>query len=165
MTSAEWTPSLGAGAGRLDGGQAVQQHGAEDLDHLAVAITGGAQLPAHPLDRGRQLPVLEWRAIPEGARLAGEHRNVMPGGVDGLAPAEGSAVAPTTRPSWRSWMIEIGADLDRPADGLAHPECGREIVERAAWHGTGVGSGGSSAGSNGSIPHIPRAPYTTVHGS
>ena len=41
------------GAGSLDRGQPVAQHGAEDLHHLPVAVRRGAQLATHPLDGGR----------------------------------------------------------------------------------------------------------------
>jgi hypothetical protein len=41
------------GTGGLDRGDAVGQHRAEYLDHLAVAVLGGGKLAADPLDRGR----------------------------------------------------------------------------------------------------------------
>ena len=74
ITSAEWTPSARAlGAGRLDGWKPVAQHGAEDLDHLPVAIRRAPELAADALERVRQLPVLEGGAVPERPRLASEH--------------------------------------------------------------------------------------------
>ena len=51
------------GTGRLDRGDAVGQHRAEDLDHLAVAVFGGGKLAADPFDCRRQRPALEWRAV------------------------------------------------------------------------------------------------------
>ena len=103
MTSAEWTPSRERlGAGGLDRRQPVGQHRGEDVDHLPIAVVGAGELAPHPLQRGRQHPVLERRAVAQGAGLAGQHRHVMPGIVDRLAAAEASGDArPTIRPSWR----------------------------------------------------------------
>ena len=81
------------GAGRLYRRKPVRQHDAEDLDHLPVAVGHGAQLAAHPLERGGQHPVLEWRAVAQGAGLPGQDRNVMPWVIDGLAATEGPAMA------------------------------------------------------------------------
>jgi hypothetical protein len=78
----------GFGAGRLDRAETVGQHRGKDLDHLAIAAVRGLQPASHALQVGRQQPVLEGRAIPQGARLAGKHRHVMPGVVDRLVAAE-----------------------------------------------------------------------------
>jgi len=39
----------GLGAGGLHSGQAIAQRGAEDIDHLAVAVCGALELAAYPL--------------------------------------------------------------------------------------------------------------------
>ena len=49
-------------------------------------------LAAHALERRRQQPGLKRGAIPERARLAGQHRRIVPGVVHGLAAAEDAAV-------------------------------------------------------------------------
>ena len=76
------------GAGRLDRRQPVGEHRGEDVDHLPIAVIGAGELAPDALHRGRQHPVLEGRAVAQGAGLAGEHRHVMPGVVDRLATAE-----------------------------------------------------------------------------
>eukprot|EP01035_Chromulina_nebulosa_P027695 gene27696-biopygen17727 len=48
------TQRLGAGA--LDRGKTVAQHGSEDVDHLPIAIIGFSQFAANPLDTCRQDP-------------------------------------------------------------------------------------------------------------
>ena len=58
-------------AGCLDRGQPVAPHGGQNADHLPVAIGGSGQLPADPLQPGREHPVLERRAIAQGAGLTG----------------------------------------------------------------------------------------------
>jgi thiamine monophosphate kinase len=80
------------GAGRLDRGQAIGQHGAQDGHHLAVTAGRLGELAAHPLERRRQQPGLERGAIPERARFARQHRHIVPGIVHGLAAAEDAAV-------------------------------------------------------------------------
>src|SRR5207244_12315624 len=83
-----------------------------------VAIVRALQLTPHALQAGRQEPVLERRAIPERARLPGEHRHVMPRVVDRLAAAEAAAMfAGDYSVLADDDAIGIGLDLDRPADG------------------------------------------------
>ena len=76
------------GAGGFHRGKAVGQHRVEDVDHLAIAVISARKLPPHTLDRGRQHPVLERRAVAQGAGFAHQHRHVVPGVVDRLATAE-----------------------------------------------------------------------------
>src|SRR4029450_2261876 len=78
---------LGAGSS-LDCGQAVGQNGVEDVDHLPIAVVDNGKLAPYTFHRGRQHPVLEGRAVAQGAGFAGEHWHVMPGIVDRLATAE-----------------------------------------------------------------------------
>ena len=105
------------GAGRLDRGQPVAQHRGEDVDHLPVAIVGAGELAAHPLQAGRQHPVLERRAVPQRPGLAGQHRHVVPGIVDRLVAAEAAAML-ADDPAVLAELdpIGIGTDLDRAAD-------------------------------------------------
>ena len=77
------------GTRSLHGLEPVGQHGAEDVDHLAVSVRHPAEPALHASHGGRQLPLLERRAVPERARLAREHGHVVPGVVDHLVPPEG----------------------------------------------------------------------------
>ena len=65
------------GAGCVHGVEPVGENGAEDIDNLTVAARLLLQLALNAPDRGRQLPFLERRAIPQRARLACEDRDVM----------------------------------------------------------------------------------------
>ena len=103
--------------GRLDRGQAIAEHGGEDVDHLPVAVVGAGELAPDALDRGGQDPVLEGRAVAQGAGLAGEHRHVVPGIEDRLATAEGAWMLADDAPVLADFdPVGIGTDLDRPAD-------------------------------------------------
>ena len=66
------------GAGGLDRRQAVGEHRGEDLDHLPVAVVGPGELAPSTLQRRRQHPILEWRAVAERPGLARQDRHVMP---------------------------------------------------------------------------------------
>jgi len=55
---------------------------------LPVAVMHGLELSAHFLHGGRQNPVVERSAIPQGSRLAGQNRHIMPRIIDRLATAE-----------------------------------------------------------------------------
>jgi hypothetical protein len=61
------------GAGGLHRIEPVDQHGAEDVDHLAITVRYTAEPELHAPHRRRQVPLLERRAVPERAWLAGEH--------------------------------------------------------------------------------------------
>ena len=106
------------GAGRLDGGEAVGQHGAQDVHRLAVTAGRLGELATHPLERRRQQPGLERGAVPERAGLASEHRHVVPGVVHGLAAPEDSAVLTDDAAVLAQLdAVGVGPDLDRPAHG------------------------------------------------
>jgi len=51
------------GADRLHRLDAVAEHGAEDLDHLAVAVRNLPELAPNALEEGRQGPFLEGRPV------------------------------------------------------------------------------------------------------
>ena len=87
-------------AGGLDRRQPVGQHGGEDLDHLPVAVVGAGELAADLVERRRQHPVLERRAVAQRAGLARQHRHVMPGVVGRFAAPELARVfgRPSARP-------------------------------------------------------------------
>jgi hypothetical protein len=106
-------------AGGLDRGQSIRQHGGEDGDHLAIAIVGSGELAAHPLQGGRQHPVLERRAVAQSAGLAGQHRDVVPRIVDRLAAPVAARM--------------LGDDAPVPRVGLRPPEdrLRRRICRRA----------------------------------
>jgi len=59
------------GASGLDRWQSVIENCREDFHHLPIAIGGAGELAADLLYSGRQDPVLERRAIPQSAGLAG----------------------------------------------------------------------------------------------
>ena len=110
----------GIGTGSIHRIQSIDRDHAQDLDHLPVAVRHLAKLALHAPDRWRQVPVLEGGAIPEGAGLASQNRNVMQRVVDGLVAPEGSgvlthdfSVLPELDP------LGIGTDLDRSANGPA----------------------------------------------
>src|SRR5271165_4718843 len=87
------------------------------FDHLPVAVVRTGKLAPHSIERRRQHPVLEWRAVAQSARLARQNRHVMPGIVDRLA-------APITAWMFRhhapvladDYAIGVGMDFDRAAD-------------------------------------------------
>ena len=68
-----------------------------------------------------QNPILERRPIPKGTRLAGQHRNIVPGVEHGLVTAE-SATVFSDGPAVLAKLdpFRIGADLDRAADGTGY---------------------------------------------
>ena len=150
MTSAEWTPWLQRfGAGGLDRRQPVGQHRGQDVDHLPIAVVGAGELAADPSSRGRQHPVLERRAIAQGAGLAGQHRHVVPGIVDRLVAPEGARMlADDPAVLAHHDAIGIGADLDRPADRAALPPstcCCRSAPGRS-WRPTPAPHGSRRTG-------------------
>ncbi|KMO44973.1 hypothetical protein VQ03_00360 [Methylobacterium tarhaniae] len=109
------------GADRFDRGEAVAEHGGEDLDHLAVAVGAAGELAADPFEGGGQDPVLERCAVAQRAGLAGEHGDVMPGVEHRLAAAEGPRVLGDDAPVLADLdALGIGAHLDRATDGRGH---------------------------------------------
>lgn len=136
-------------AGRFDGVDAITEHGAEDLDHLAVAPVLAFQLALNTAQRRRQLPSLEGCAVAQRARFARQDGYVMQGIVDGVVASEDPimasdnlAVLPAFQP------VGVSPDLDRPPDspgidripvlveahetGLGHRRWNRvEAIERA----------------------------------
>ena len=103
----------------LDRRQAVAQHRCEDVDHLAIAISGASKLAAHTLESGGQDPVLERRTVPQRARLAGQNRHIVPGIEHRLVAPEATAVI-ADDPTVLTQLdpIGIGADLHRPPDRM-----------------------------------------------
>lgn len=79
-------------AGRLDRAQSVGQNAGEDRHHLPVAVIGRLELAAHLFHCRRQDPAKERRAVAQSARLAGQHRHVVPGIVDDLVAAEAAGM-------------------------------------------------------------------------
>ena len=51
------------GAGGFDRWQTVDEHGGKNSDHLPVAVVGSGEFAPYPLQRARQHPVLERRAV------------------------------------------------------------------------------------------------------
>ena len=66
------------GAGGLDRRQTMIEHRAEHFDELLIAVGMLLQLCANLSQRGRQIPILERRAVAQCARLAHQHRQIMP---------------------------------------------------------------------------------------
>ena len=58
----------------LDPLQPIGEHRREHPHEPAVGFIAGPGLAAKPGQRRRQLPVLERRAVPQRARLLGQHR-------------------------------------------------------------------------------------------
>src|SRR3954464_6159082 len=76
------------GTSRLYRRQSVGEHRGEDLAHLPIAVVAAGELAPHALHGGRQHPILEGCAVAQGAGLAGEHRDVMPGVIERIAATE-----------------------------------------------------------------------------
>src|SRR5437660_8722377 len=81
-TSAEWTPCAVASV------QAASTAGSPSVSTAVrmsticrLPVVDAGELAPHAFHRGRQNPVLEGRAVAQGAWLAGEHRHVVPGVV------------------------------------------------------------------------------------
>src|SRR5690606_26616996 len=105
-------------AGGLDGAYPVGQHAGEDLHHLPVAIVCCLELAAYLLHGRRQDPSPERRAVAQAARLARQHRHVVPGIVDHLAaPERTGMIADDYTVLADDDPVGIGMDLDRPAHG------------------------------------------------
>ena len=104
-------------AGGFDRCQPIGQHGRQDGYHLPVTIIGSGEPSPHPLQRGRQDPVSERCTITQRARLAGQHRHVMPRIIDRLAPAVAAAMFCDDNPVLANDdPVGVGMDLDRPTD-------------------------------------------------
>ena len=104
-------------AGGFYCGQPVTQHCGEDLDHLPVAVVGAGKLAPHAVERRRQHPVLEWRAVAQSARLARQNWHIMPGIVDRLAAPKAARMLRHDAPVLADHdAIGVGVDFDRTAD-------------------------------------------------
>src|ERR1700727_2721564 len=119
-TSAEWTPWTIASA------QAASTAGSPS-ESTAVRMSTICRLPSSAsasLRRTRSIaagkhPVFEGRTVTQGARLAGEHRHVMPRIVDRLATAERSRMFSDDPPVLADHDAGgIGMDFDRTPDGI-----------------------------------------------
>src|SRR4029077_236544 len=93
------------------------------IDHLSIAIVDTGELAPYTFHRGRQHPVLEGRAVAQGAGFADEHRHVMPGIVDRLTTAERARMLgddPTVLADYDA--VGIGMNLDGPSNrARCHP--------------------------------------------
>ena len=118
-TSAEWTPWLRASLQAAStAASPSRKHRGEDIDHLAIAIVLASEFAPDALHGGRQQPVLEGRAIAKSAGFTDQYRHVMPGIVDRLATAEGTAMLGDNPPVLADDdAVGIGLDLDWPPDG------------------------------------------------
>ena len=81
------------GTGRLDRIEPGLGHRRQDVDELAIAVVMAGQPAADLRQRRRQVPVAERVAVAQRAGLPGQHRQVMPGIVGGLAAAEAAGSA------------------------------------------------------------------------
>ena len=106
------------GAGGFDRGQSVGEHRGEDLDHLPVAVVGAGELAPDAVQRRRQHPILERRAIAQRTWLARQNRHVMPGVVHGMPTAEGPLMLGDDPPVLADDdAVGVGVDVDRATDG------------------------------------------------
>lgn len=126
------------GAGGFDGLQTIDEHGAEDLDHLPVAAGLSFELALHAAQGRWQFPILERRPVAQCAGLADQNRDVVEWIVDRPGAAEGAIMPahdPAVLPAFQS--VGIGTDLDGPPD--------RTGVDRVAVlveaHEAGLGDG------------------------
>lgn len=83
----------GLRTGGFDGIQAIGEHGAEDIDHLAVAAGLSFELALNTAQGRRQGPLLERRLVAQGSRFARQNRDVVERVVDRLAAAKGAIMA------------------------------------------------------------------------
>ena len=105
-------------ARRVDCGQSVGEHRGEDFDHLPVAVVGPGKLASHAIQRRRQHPVLERRAVAQSARLARQNRHVTPGIINRCAAAIAAPMLGHDPPVLADHdTIGVGMDIDRTADG------------------------------------------------
>ena len=105
------------GAGGLDRRQPVGQRRGEDFDHLAVAVVGTGELAPDLLQRRRQHPVLERRAVAQGPGFARQNRHVVPGIVGRLASTEAAPVFADDPPVLADHdAVGVGVDVDWSAD-------------------------------------------------
>src|SRR5215831_17972282 len=106
-------------AGSFHGLQSVGQDGGQHLHHLPVAIVAARQLGADLLEGSRQRPIFERRAVPERARLARQHRHVVPGIIRNLVASKPPCVLANDDAVLLDHnAIGIGVHVDRPANGL-----------------------------------------------
>ena len=105
--------SQGLRTSGFNGVQSIDEHGAEDLDHLPVAARLSFQLAPHTVQGRWQIPLLERRPVAQCAGLAGQNRDVMERVVYRLAATEGALMPPhdlTVLPAFKP--VGIGTDLD-----------------------------------------------------
>lgn len=81
------------GAGCIDLGQAVGQHGTEHLDHLVVAVGCGLQLAARPLERAGQHQPCNGAPL-QGSGFVRQRSDMVPRIVNGLTAAEDERMLP-----------------------------------------------------------------------
>src|SRR5262249_24771450 len=106
-------------AGSFPGLQSVGQDGGQHLHHLPIAIVAARQLGADLVEGSRQGPIFEWSAVPERARLARQHRHVVPGIIRNLvAPEPPRVLANDNAVLLNHNAIGIGVHVDRPANRL-----------------------------------------------
>lgn len=130
------------GAGGFDGLQTIDEHGAEDLDHLPVAAGLSFELALNPAQGRWQFPVLERRPVAQCAGLAGQNRDVVEWIVDRPGAAEGPIMPahdPAVLPAFQT--ISIGPDLDRSPDrtGIDRVSVVVETHEAGLGHRRGDG--------------------------
>ena len=90
--AADRTVAQRLGACRFHCLDAVTGDGGQDANHLPITIGMAAKPPPHPLDGGRQCPVLERCAVPQRAGLSRQHRHIVPGIIDRLLASEPAGV-------------------------------------------------------------------------
>jgi hypothetical protein len=106
--------------GSFDGLKPIVRHLGQDLDHLPVAIIAALQLAPFSLRRsaghgGRQDPVLEGCAVPQGAWFARQNRDIVPRVTSRLASSKGASVIPDGHPVLSDHdPLRIGMDIDGP---------------------------------------------------
>jgi len=79
-------------AGLADRVQPVDRHHREDVNELAIAVAVPGQALAQPRHGGRQVPVLEGRAVAQRPGFALECCHVVPGVIERTAALEASGV-------------------------------------------------------------------------
>ena len=84
---------------------------------MPVAVGGARELAPDFLRGGGKNPVLERRAVPQGAGLARQNRHIMPGVVSRLFAAEAAAVFANDNPVLPdNDAVGVGVEFDRTPD-------------------------------------------------
>lgn len=109
------------GASRFHRRKPIAEYGGQNRDHLPTAIIAAGELAPDLFDADGQYPILEGRAITQGARFARQHRDIMPGIKECLLAAKRAGMLAHDHAVLAQLdVVGIGADLDRAPNCIGH---------------------------------------------